>query len=279
MALVRDLAQIAAGPLAGIINALGARLVHRWTLENLDTGEDIQGQFGPVNPTLTPGNSVYAEHTSLNRNKPILQYVHGTADAFSFGAQWFALHEDDDTPEKKIEALRSWAQRDPDLGRPPRVAWWVGDGRLALGPAVIWSIGDISYFDPPKHGGGIRGVITTITLRQYTPYELKSEPARETRYHHTKLGEYFELIAWNEYGNAMLGDVIRKRHAPDVLPSTGDVVALPSLEAIRIVAVKPSSIPFLGITSRKDSPQKQLAQLVLDRVSGSYVSGVVPEGL
>lgn len=280
MALARDLAQIAAGPIvSAIINALGARKVHRWTLKNLDTGEKLEGQFGPVDARLLPGNSTWAQHTTLNRRKPILQYVSGAADGFTFGAQWFAIFEKDDTPEKRIAVLRSWNQRDPNLARPPRVAFTVGDGQVIDGEWVIQGLGDVVYFDPPKHGGGIRGVNVPVTLLEYTKWELKSEPAPETRYHHVKQGEYFELIAWGEYRNPLLGDVIRDRN-PELLDlQTGDVVPLPSLEAIRTESVKPRSETFRGILSLKDSAQKRLQQEWFDRNNKSYVSAVVPSGL
>lgn len=278
--LVRDLAQIAAGPLAAVINALGARKVHRWTLENLDTGENIEGQFGPVDPRLSPGNPTYAQHTTLNRKRPILQFVTGAPDGFTFGARWFAVFEKDDTPEKRIAALRQWKERDPRLRRPPRVSFSVGDGQLIEGEWVISALGDVAYFDPPKHGGGIRGVDVPVTLMEYTAWELKSEPVPETRYHNTKLGEYFELIAWNEYRSALLGDIIRKRHPDKLDLATGDLVALPSLEAIRTEAVKPTSSTFKNTLLLKDSPQKQLKQEVFARNNErTYVSAVVPEGL
>lgn len=279
MPLVRDLAQIAAGPLAAVINALGARKVHRWTLENLDTGETVEGQFGPINAVIAPGNPTYVEHTSLNRDKPIQQYVHGNADNLTFGARWFAVFEKDNTPEKRIEVLRSWKNRDPNLARPPLVAWWVGDGKLALGPAIIAGLGDISYFDPPKHSGGIRGVDVPVTLRAYAKWEPEYRPVGETRYHHVKQGEYYELIAWNEYRNARLGDVIRKRHPNQLFLTTTMIVKLPSAEAIRTETVRPTSIPLEGILLLKDSPQKQLRQLVFDRNNRSYFTGRVPEGL
>lgn len=248
-------------------------------MENLETGAIVEGQFGPVNPTLSPGNPAYAQHTSLGRDKPILQYLHGNADTWGFGAQWFAMAETDDRPEKSIAVLRSWKDRDPTLQRPPRVGFTVGDGTLIEGEWVIASLGEVSYFDPPKHGGGIRGVIVPVTLLEYTKFVLKSEPAPETRYHHAKLGEYFELIAWREYRNAMLGDVIRKRHPDKLSLASGDVVALPSIGAIRTTPVKPASIPFLRSLSLKDSPQKTLKQLVFDRNDWPYVSAIVPEGL
>lgn len=279
MAVARDIAQIAAGPLAAVINALGARKVHRWTIINWDVGQQIEGQFAPISPTKSPGNPVYADHTSLNRDKPITQFINGTADRFTFTAMWFAVFEKDDTPEKRIAVLETWKNRDPNFLRPPRLGFTVGDGQLAMFSVVLDALGDISYFDPPKHGGGIRGVTVPVTLKVYTPWELKSEPAPETRYHRAKQGEYFELISWNEYRNALMGDTIRKRHPEKLSLTDGDVVKLPSAEAIRTEPVRPTSITFFRSLLSKESPQKTLKQEVFDRNDRAYFSGTVPAGL
>jgi len=278
MTLVRDLAQIAAGPLASIINALGAKKVHRWTITNLDTGGKVEGQFAPINPRETPGGSEFAEHISLNRDKPITQFLHGGADSFSFTAMWFAVFEADDTPEKRIRTLRSWGRRFTDLQRPPRVSFTVGDGTLLPGEWFL-KVGEIAYFDPPKDAGGIRGVTAAVALREYTPWALTSEPAPETRYHRAKQGDYYELIAWFEYRDTTRGDVIRKRNPEKLSLEIGDVVPLPSLAAIRTVARVPTSTTFKGVTKQKASDQKALRQLVQDRNDRAYASGTVPEGL
>lgn len=279
MALGKDLALVASGPAGQLLNQLMARKVHRWVLKNVDTQEKLEGQFGPVNPTEIPGNPTYAEHTSLNRDKPIVMFTHGTADSFSFGVEFFAVNEDDDSPEQKIAVLKSWIKRDADLARPPIVTFWIGDNKLAFGPAVIASLGEIKYYDPPKHGGGVRALSTAVTLRAYTAWKLESTPAPETRYHRVKEGEYFEMLAWIEYKTPMLGVEIRRRN-PEMLDlSAGDTVPLPSAEAIRTVSIQPSSITFKDTQTTKPSPQKDLRAEGFDRRGGDYISGILPEGL
>lgn len=278
MPIGKDLALIAAGPLAGIINAFGAKKVHRWTITNLDSGEKVEGQFGPISPTETPGGSEFGDHISLNRDKPITQYLHGGADGFSFTAMWFARHEADDTPEKRIDVLKQWGRRDDTLLRPPRVSFTVGDGKLIEGQWFL-KLGAISYFDPPKDKGGIRGVTVPVTLKEYTPWSLTSEPAPETRYHRAKLGDYYELIAWFEYRDTTRGDIVRQRNPEKLVLQEADVVPLPSIEAIRTIARVPRSITFAGVTKNKESDQKALRQLVQDRNDQAYTSGTVPEGL
>lgn len=276
MPLVKDLALIASGPLAGIINQLGARKVHRWTLTNLDTNETLEGQFGPLDPRETPGPSAYVEHNSLGSDKPITQYVMGAADSFSFGAHFFAMAEDDEAPATKIKVLKQWARRDDNLGRPPVVSFNLGENaQLQFGPAVITSIGDLSYFDPPKHHGGIQAVTAQVTLRQYIPYSVESTPAPETRYHHVRLGDYYELIAYNEYRDPMLGDVIRARNPELLTLEVGDIVPLPSGEALRTASRKPRSLVFTTTLSSQETIQKINKREAFDRHSDNYYSPII----
>jgi hypothetical protein len=215
----------------------------------------------------------------LNRDKPIAMYTHGTADSFAFGVFLFATEEDDDSPKEKIEVLKSWIRRDSNLARPPIVSFWIGDNQLAFGPAVIVSLGEIKYYDPPKHGGGIRGLATTVTLRAYPAWKLESMPAPETRYHKVRLGDYFELLAWIEYRAPMLGVELRRRNPDKLYLEVGQTVPLPSAEAIRTVRIQPTSTTFKNTQTTKPSRQKDLRAAMFELRGGSYVSGILPAGL
>jgi hypothetical protein len=51
---------------------------------NVDTGEELEGQFEAVNLTENPGAPSYAGFTSLNRENEVLQFLHGNADTITF---------------------------------------------------------------------------------------------------------------------------------------------------------------------------------------------------
>ena len=296
MGLVRDLSTVAAGPVAGVVNKLGARKVHKFKMVNLETKQELKGQFGPIDP----GEDIsvaWQQHTTLGRQNPILQFLHGNADTFSFTAFFFSMHQggslgsvlsgsfgslgakDDKTPEKSLDVLRSWARVDNNKGRPPRVSFTVGDGKISIDQAVITALGRITYFYPPKESGGIRGVTIPITLLKSSEYSLETFTPVETRYHRVKTGEYYELITYREYGSAILGDVIRKRHPDKQELTEGDVVKLPSIEAIRTERVEPKSIPFYKGYTTKTTATKQLRQEVFERNDFVYYSAIVPAGL
>jgi hypothetical protein len=250
-----------------------------WHIINTDNFEEIEGDFEAVGVTRNVTTS-YSQKTTLNRQDPITQFLHGNADTLTFQGRAFAHDALLGDATEKLTKLIEWTKRDPDLGRPPVVLFFVGDADPIYGDffSIIESISDITY-DSPTVTGAVRGVSFTVNLRQFTEFELETGPAPETRSHNAKQGEYMELIAEAEYGNPMMGDIIRKRHPDLQLLRTGNVVGLPSFEAIRRTKVVPTSIQLQGLTKSKASPQKDLRDHHLDRLNRIGRSVVVPEGL
>jgi hypothetical protein len=225
-----------------------------WFLRNEDTGDVLEGQYAPEGLTLNIQNN-YARHTSLNRSKVITQYLNGSADQVSFQGQFFAeTMVDFNQVEKKTQMLIDMARRDPDLGRPPIVTFWVGNSFLEQQSTIdSLNLG----FGRPAITGDLKDLVFSITLSRYDEYSLKDNEIFETRYHRTRAGEYFELMAQREYGNALIGDVIRKRHPTKPNPGPGEVIKLPSIEAIRADRVQPSSAALDTAYDRKDTAQRR----------------------
>lgn len=303
-----DIALVAAGPAAGYINQLFAKPKVVWHLKNLDTGEDLEGQFAPIGPTKEVG-SVYAEHSTLNRQHAIMQYIRGLTDTYSFTARFYALHSADTNPEVSIAALEKWSKRDARWGRPPRVAVTVGN-QVPLPEAVIEGPLSIAYVDDPLPdagiagvagavgrvvgaagavvgaigaavggGGGVRGADCSITLRAYTKYDLSYKEEPSTRYHRAQTGDYYELLAYREYKAPLLGDIIRKDHPDKQTLTEGDVVKLPSIGAIKGETVKPTSLALEKSIGAKDTVQRRLRQSEFERHDVTHTSAIIPEGL
>jgi hypothetical protein len=247
-----------------------------WFLENTDTGQVIQGQFEPDGPVTKDVKSNYETHTTLNRQNPITQYINGTPDAISFQARIFNQHSLDFTAEEQITLLELWAKRDPVFKRPPIVSFWMGDAHVYLTTAVITGLSGIQ-FGRPSFFGGLRDVTLTINLQQYEPFDLEDSEIFETRYHHARVRDYYEMLTEREYGNPLLGDVIRKRHPTLPNVQTGDVIKLPSIEAIRTERVDTKSIPLKTAFGRKDTVQRKLRIDMLSRRDRPYVSHVLIE--
>lgn len=247
-----------------------------WHLINLDQGDEIKGDFEAEDLTREV-SSTYAETHALNRDEPILQYLHGNSDTFSFTGRVYARNGFQEV-KGKIDKLLDWARRLPGLQRPPVVLFYAGNGELSQ-QSVIESVSSIRY-DPLRGDGSIRGATFSVTLRQYIPYSLDQSEPPETRYHKTKDGETLELICFHEYNNPLLAIAIRQRQSGLLLPlEVGQVVQLPSFDAIRTTAIKPKSITLQGLTSKKDTPQKTLREFHIDRLNRKRTSTIVPEGV
>lgn len=253
----------------------------KWYLRNEDSGETIEGQFAPTNLTRDVGNN-YAQHTALNRGKTIIQYLNSKNDTLVFTAGFYAVNAlggtgifGTDSIEENLEKLISWAKRDPDLQRPPIVTFWIGNGHLEQ-LSVIDSITGITYGEPTILGD-LREVTFTINLLQYEEFSIDDEESFDTRYHRARERDYYEALTQREYGNPLIGDVIRKRHPtqPNLVP--GAIVKLPSIEGIRTIRVEPTSIALETGFGRKETPQRTLRLDMFDRRNRTYVSHVVIE--
>jgi hypothetical protein len=243
-----------------------------WHIANLDSGDEIEGDFEAQGVTRNV-TAEYSEAFAVGRQEPILQFLHGNSDTISFSARVFAWHGFQDVREK-LDRLIEWVRVTPGLGRPPRVLFWIGNGEISQ-ESVISGVTDIVY-DPPKWDGGVRGAAFTVSLRQYTSYNLETGDPPETRYHPAAAGDYLELLAATEYGRAELGVVLARRQPALTFPiAAGSIVKLPSLEAIRSEVIAPSSHVFAGATSKKVTAQRTLFETVLDRLNVSRTSTVL----
>jgi len=250
----------------------------KWYLRNEDTDETIESQFPTPNVTREVTNN-YARHIALNRSKEIIQYLSSKNDTVSFEGMFFDEGTFFDlftnSAEGKINKIISWAKKDDELGRPPIVTFWVGNGFLEQ-TSVIESVTGINYSEPTSLGA-LRKVTFTINLLQYEDFDLGGISILETRYHRARVRDYYELLTYREYGNALIGDVIRKRHPDQPNLESGDVVKLPSIGAIRTKKVQPTSIALSTAYGRKETPQRALRIATFDSRNRKYVSHVVVE--
>jgi len=230
-----------------------------WWLKNLDSGEKLEGQYEAVNPTEEIGNT-YAELWTLNRQHAIHQFVHGNTDQVQFDGRFFRTSELLDMgtdPQADLDKLKSWARYDDKLKRPPILMFWIGDAHLFYGKCFIEQIGSINYGSPTS-SGKLRDVSFSVSLKRWVPYVLEEEEQGETRYHHAKRRDYYEALTQREYGNALMGDVIRKRQPNLPTIQVGDIVILPDYDKIRTTKVTQASVPLKTAFGAKDTPQRRL---------------------
>jgi hypothetical protein len=239
-----------------------------WQLRNLDSGQVLQGQFEPENVTRDVGAN-WGQFTSLNRQKAILQFLNGANETLSFDGRFFRNHALDNSPEEKLELLISWSRIDPSVRRPPILQFWIGDGHIR-GNCVISGI--TANYGRPDFFGALRDVGFSVSLLEFSTFSIDDVEETDTRYAHARERDYFELLAFEEYGNPMLGDVIRKQHPQLQNLEPGDIVRLPSIEGVRTIQVTQTSIPLKTAFGRADTPQRRLRLQFFDKRSGNYTS-------
>lgn len=267
---------------------VGATLISKflkgksWTLRNVDSGEEIEGQFPAEEPTREV-SSTWASINALNRQNPILQFVRGEADTFTIPTRLYRRDLLDESPIKKLNKIIRWTRIDPKLRRPPIVQIIVGAGYNENGPhgfvggnlinaetgagagfqadCVLTAVTGITY-SRPNNLGGIREVKFQLNLLRHTPFDISETVATDTRYARAREGDYYESLAQEEYGAAIIGVTIRKlvEHERQLNLEAGAVVKLPSIEGVRDASIQPTSIPFQTAFGRKDTPQRRLRQ-------------------
>jgi hypothetical protein len=242
-----------------------------WKLLNLDSGQMLQGQFEAEDVSRSTAAN-WGQFTSLNRDKPILQFLNGQAEKFSFQGRFFLQHALDESPEMKLDMLLSWARIQPELRRPPILTFSVGDGHICV-DCVIQNIAQ--NYGRPGMLGELRDVSFTVSLLEFTPYSIQDGEQTDTRYARARERDYFELLAHEEYGDPMIGDAIRKAHPELQSLQAGDIVRLPSIEGVRSVAITQKSVALKTAFGRKNTPQRKLRLQFFEKRATSYVSHIV----
>lgn len=238
-------------------------------ITNLDTGQELQGQFPALNPVENVG-SRYGSGTNLGRSNPFRQFIGGEIDTITFQAMFFNKSDFLGSAEDDLELIKSWVRTDSKLNRPPIVSFSVGDGHLSMGSCTIDRV-QATHLQP-SFLGKLQGVTCSITLSRFVSYTLDQPEPGETRYHRAKENDYFEMLTWLEYKSAEMGDIIRKRHPNKLNIQINEIIKLPSIEAIRSERIEQKSETFKTAYGKKETPQRTLRLLRLKERSGDYVS-------
>jgi hypothetical protein len=254
----------------GLIDAIFGK--RTFFLRNKDTGQELQGQF-PAQNVVENKSSNYSETVSLNMQTPISQFVNGELDTISFQATFFNRDIVFGQAGDDIDLLDSWIERDNSLTRPPILSFSIGDGHLSMGSCTLRRLS--KRFMMPYKTGKLKGVVCDITLAKYKGYSLESEEPGETRYHIAKTRDYFEMLTYNEYGSAEMGDIIRQRHPDKLNIQVADVIKLPSVEAIRTEVITQKSNVFKTAYGKKETEQRSLRISMLERRDDDYTSYII----
>ena len=233
-----------------------------WWLLNTDTTEFLFGPYelSSLNESVSTS---YSNTFALNRQKAITEFLHGNVETFSMTARFYTAHVFQRVVDK-VDQLKNWTRRSEELGRPPILYFWVGDQHAKMTSCVITSV-SVDY-DPPGFMGLMRGATVNINLQKYDPFSLEDVGLRDTRYHQFKVGDTFEMLAAREYGDPMLGVVLRQRHRAKKDPKVGSIIKLQNINgSLRTAKAEPKSLALRGVNNRRSNPQKVALKSVLNR--------------
>ena len=255
-----------------------------WSLVGDDPGyEDLEfrGQFGAENYREAGGNANLGEATTLNKAEPNFQWLYGDGEIVTFRSRLFALDSFKNI-KQQVETLKSFKKRKSDLKRPPKFLF-------TYGTEIQFTcfVRQIDYdYDELRNDGSIRGVMINMTLQKFDDTLIGTEAAATSLASQIKFaagiiggaagivsqikskisipgfsvhtldktikakeGDTFESIALAQYGNALLGDLLRNTQPDKLNLQAGDDVILLDPTEINEILVTPRSIPL------KDTPE------------------------
>ena len=178
---------------------------------NLSAGDRIYGQFTPQEFTHQLSAQV-PESGGYSRTNPLVQWVGGAVETFTFQARLFSQHKDDTTASDKFNQLKLLRQSLPPMNRPPVTRFFWGNIFPGGVPCFVESLGGVKY-DEIRPDGSIRGLTLSITLKRTTPFRVVrnvESPVEQTPLHTIRDGETYEMIAYRRWGDPMLGVVLRR---------------------------------------------------------------------
>lgn len=234
----------------------------------------FEGQFTAQNFSEGGGDATMGEANSINTQQPNFQFLNNDGETVTFQSRFYATDSFKNV-KQQIELLRSFKKRDPDLKRPPKFLFTFGTEIQFT--CFVRKI-DFSY-DELRSDGSIRGVIASITLQKLDQTFQGTEAAATSlasqikfavgvvagaagivsqvkskinipggslhtldRTREAKEGDTFEKIAQQEYGNALVGDILRRAQPEKANLKTGDSVLLVDPTEINTIEVTPQAV-------------------------------------
>ncbi len=229
-----------------------------WSLQNKDDPSlAIQGQYAPEDYTENAGAKI-PDVSTVNNQEPFPQWVGGEGETSSFTARIFRPDPlAAGSVRKDVESLKKATKKDPKLHRAPlfRFQW----GEEIQFDCFVVSVGGIKY-DEVTETGLVKGAQfssvmrriekipnqgfsklsdisgLTTSLKKISDF-LGDSPSllvdiiggslhRKGKTIKAKEGDTFESIAAREYGDPLVGDVLRRAQPEKANLQPGDSVIL-----------------------------------------------------
>jgi len=246
-----------------------------FTIVGLDPGfkTQFEGEFIAQNLEETIG-SFLGEASSVNKESPTFAWVRGEAETVSFVARIWKSSDVFASVNQEIEALKSFARRDPTLKRAPKVQITIGTDLSFVG--FIRGL-RLSY-DEIRTNGALRGATVAISFQKTDIRdEIKDAASNlagqikfaagivaggigigaqikklvnvpgaslfvQDRVITAKRGDTMESIAAREYGDPLKGDILRRVQPDKANPQPGDDIILIEASDINGIRVTQQSV-------------------------------------
>ena len=245
-----------------------------WKLTGTDAGfeKEFEGQFLAQDMEETVG-AFLGETTTVNKGSPDFQWIRGEAERFSFTTRLWASNSFKNI-KQQVNTLKSFARRNDSLKRAPKFLFSAGT-EISF---TCFVRGIRLRYDELRIDGSLRGAIVDLELQVIEDKAVGNAAtslASQIKFAagivvggigisqqvkrlinipggslHTigktiiaKEGQTFESIAAQEYGNALLGDVLRRTQPEIANIKPGD----------RVNLVEPSEIIQIPVTQQSIS--------------------------
>ena len=248
--------------MAGVADLLFQSL--NWKLTSQDDGATIEGQFGPTDLVQHVGAD-YAQIKTIGRPQPILQYQNDELERITFTARYWAPHQGvlglgAETIEEVVEEVKALPRADADLGRPK--VWEFTAGEELAMVCIVKSVGGIRYDRMRPLDGTLRGVTFQMELWRFDDYDISlSGSGAESLVLAMRENESFESLALRVYGQASIGEPLRRRNPGLVIPEAGNLVHLPPKARLTVgFSMAPASIPLATTSRQKIAKQEHFSR-------------------
>lgn len=248
-----------------------------WKLTGIDAGfeKEFEGQFLAQDMEETVG-AFLGETTTINKAAPDFQWIRGEAEKFSFTTRLWASNSLKNV-KQQVNLLKSFARRDPTLKRAPKFLFSAGT-EISF---TCFVRGVRFRYDELRIDGSLRGAVVDLELQVIEDKAVGNAAtslASQIKFAagivvgavgiaaqvkrlikipggslHTvgrtlvvKEGQTFESIAAIEYGNALLGDILRRAQPEIANLKAGDKVSLVEPSEIIQIPVTQQSIALMN---------------------------------
>jgi hypothetical protein len=216
-----------------------------WSLYDLDHKYEWRPQYPISDVGITVGGNI-AEQQRFGFQDSIVNWTSGRSKTISFATVLFAEEDSEEggtLVQELLRELEDLAQKDDKLGRPPICIFTLGS---SISEVCLVEAVDPLIVSTLRNTSQPREVRCNITLRKYVPFSQQqidpTRPAKESFLLVASAAEQsYEAIARRYYGDPLLGDRLRKRHATHPFaPAVGMVVKVPARALILQEVVQPA---------------------------------------